>query len=329
MRVSSVKVSSNKSRPRSQCDLKSRWQQIRAICSAEFVSLLRRFQDYMLCGSLLIKTSVSWMIHLKNFTLQDTDCCCCYLKKRHGSFKCLCQCLGSHPLSATCCPSTCPPPSHKTEHPGETLHDSLGIDLIALVVKQSFVQQRVGSKFKPHLASNEQEKVKSDYLTVGLRSFFPEMVADSLNPSCRSCNWLKKKKKSMIRPGIPSLAPCSFPYWFLRCNADFSRFKLIGTILSDRLHMHTPARALGSTSQLLLDVSIFKINIKGVNSFSLCICMPQTFPIFKSLIKSHHFSLPFDSRTVWNSIRIFTLGCSYMLILVWLYSTYKNNISCF
>ncbi len=74
--------------------------------------------------------------------------------------------------------------------------------------------------------------------------------------------------------------------------------------LSERLHVHTPVKALRSSNQVLLDVPRAKLKNKGDRAFSVVapnlwnslpvhIRTTQSVGIFKSFLKTHLYSLAF------------------------------------
>ncbi len=139
---------------------------------------------------------------------------------------------------------------------------------------------------------------------------------------------------------LPSLAPCLS---FFRI--DFKILLLIHKVLNglappylyQLLHLHTPARTLRWTKQLLLDVPRSSHKNSGDWAFlviapSLWNSLPsnkraaQKSKTFKSLLKTHLFSLAFTPSWV-DTPRLHLLSCNSLLLFY--YFVYCFYLFCF
>uniref|UniRef100_G3PK59 Uncharacterized protein n=1 Tax=Gasterosteus aculeatus TaxID=69293 RepID=G3PK59_GASAC len=75
--------------------------------------------------------------------------------------------------------------------------------------------------------------------------------------------------------------------------------------LSELLHVHTPIKALRSSNQMLLDVPGSRLKTRGDQAFSVAapnlwnslpihVRTARTIATFKSLLKTHYYSLAFN-----------------------------------
>lgn len=188
---------------------------------------------------------------------------------------------------------------------------------IGSVVKGAFFQLRLLAKVKPYLSPKDLERVIHAFITSRLdycNSLYVGLDKRSLrrlqlvqNAAARLLT--STKKRDHITPVLASL------HWLpVCCRIDFKILMFVFKILNglapqylvELIHVHTPARALRSSNELLLDVPISRLKTKGDrafavaapklwNSLPLYIRSAQTLEIFKSLLKTHLFSLAFDA----------------------------------
>ncbi len=185
------------------------------------------------------------------------------------------------------------------------------------VVKSSFFQLRLLSKVKSCLSFNDFERVihafissRLDYcnaLYVGVSQTSLSRLQLVQNAAARLLTGTRKQEH--ISPVLASL------HWLpVRFRIDFKiltfAFKslhgLAPSYLAELLVAHEPVRALRSADQSLLVVPRARLKLRGDRAFSvvapklwnelpLHIRLSPSLPVFKSRLKTHFYSLAFNS----------------------------------
>lgn len=188
---------------------------------------------------------------------------------------------------------------------------------VSAVVKTSFFQLRQLAKVKPFLSRHDFEILIHAFITTRLdycNALYTGLSKSSLarlqlvqNAAARLLTGTRKF--AHISPILQSL------HWLpVRFRIDFKIllfvFKCLNGLapqyLSDLLVPYTPSRSLRSTGQALLLVSKTKRKLRGDRAFAVAaprlwnelplhIRLTESLPVFKSLLKTHLFSLAFNS----------------------------------
>lgn len=188
---------------------------------------------------------------------------------------------------------------------------------ISSVVKTSFFQLRLLAKVKPYLLRKDFERVIHAFITSRLdycNSLYVGLDQSSLrrlqlvqNAAARLLT--RTKKRDHITPALATL------HWLPVCfRIEFKIvlivFKILNGLspsyLSELLHVHTPIKALRSSNQMLLDVPGSRLKTRGDRAFSVAapnlwnslpihVRTARTIATFKSLLKTHYYSLAFNS----------------------------------
>ena len=187
---------------------------------------------------------------------------------------------------------------------------------ISSVIKTSFFQLRLLAKVKPYLSPSDLERVIHSFITsrldycnslyVGIGQTLLRRLQLVQNVAARLLTG--KRKHDHITPVLASL------HWLpVQFRIDFKILLLVFKVLNglapsylaDR-HPHTPARSLRSSNQLLLEVPRSRLRTRGDRAFAITapnlwnnlpphVRDAQTLATFKSLLKTHLFSLAFNS----------------------------------
>lgn len=188
---------------------------------------------------------------------------------------------------------------------------------ISATVRSCFFQLRTIAKVKAYLPPKDLERVinalitsRLDYcnsLYVGLDKSLIQRLQLVQNAAARLLTG--KRKRDHITPVLRYL------HWLpVHYRIDFKilllTFKCLNGLaplyLTELLHAHIPARALRSANILLLDVPRSRLKTRGDRAFSVAapnlwnnlpvhIRTCPTLECFKSLLKTHLFSLAFPS----------------------------------
>ena len=188
---------------------------------------------------------------------------------------------------------------------------------ISATVRSCFFQLRTIAKVKAYLHPKDLERVinalitsRLDYcnsLYVGLDKSSLQHLQLVQNAAARLLTG--KRKWDHITPVLRHL------HWLpVHYRIDFKilllTFKCLNGLaplyLTELLHAHIPARVLRSANLLLLDVPRSRLKTRGDRAFSVAapnlwnnlpvhIRTCQTLECFKSLLKTHYFSLAFPS----------------------------------
>lgn len=187
---------------------------------------------------------------------------------------------------------------------------------VSSVVRASFFQLRLLAKAKPYLPLKGLETAihalitsRLDYcnsLYVGLEQSTLRRLQLVQNAAARLLTGTRKRDH--ITPVLSAL------HWLpVQFRIDFKLLLIVFKVLNglapsylvDLLHYHTPSRALRSSNQMLLDVPRARLKTRGDRAFAVAaprlwnslpahIRSAQTLAIFKSLLKTHLFSLAFE-----------------------------------
>ena len=187
---------------------------------------------------------------------------------------------------------------------------------VSAVVRNSFYHLRTIAKTKAYLSHSDLERVIHAFITSRLdycNALYTGIDQSQLrrlqlvqNSAARllTCT----RKRDHITPALTSL------HWLpVRFRIDFklllitykSLNGLAPSYLSDLIHFHSPSRALRSSDLLLLDVPRSRLKTRGDRAFAVAaprlwnslppnIRAAKSLDIFKSLVKTHLFSLAFD-----------------------------------
>lgn len=207
---------------------------------------------------------------------------------------------------------------HTTTNLGVKIDSDLKLDnQIRSVVKSSFFQLRQLAKIKPILSRQHFEIVIHAFVTTRLdycNSLYVGVSASSIarlqmvqNAAARLLTGTRKFEH--ISPILASLhwLPIHFRIDFKTILFVFKSLNgLAPPYLSELLHPYSPARSLRSADQLLLSVPKTKRKLRGDRAFAVAapklwnalplhIRQASSLSVFKSLLKTHLFSLAFDT----------------------------------
>ena len=188
---------------------------------------------------------------------------------------------------------------------------------VSSVVKNSFFQLRILSKVKGYLSRRDLETVIHAFITsrldycnalyIGLEHSLLHRLQLVQNAAARLLTG--KRKRDHISPILASLhwLPVSFRIDFKILMFVFKvRNGLAPQYLTDVLQCYAPARALRSSDQLLLAVPKTRLKTRGDRAFGAAaprlwnslpwhIRSAGSIEVFKSSLKTHFFSLAFNS----------------------------------
>lgn len=187
---------------------------------------------------------------------------------------------------------------------------------IRTVVKSSFYHLRQLAKVKPILSKKHFETVVHAFVTTRLD--YCNALYTGISESCISqlqrvqnaaARLLTSTRKfEHITPVLASLhwLPVNFRIHFKVLLFAFKALNYLApSYLSELLHPYKPSRSLRSADQLLLTVSKTKRKLRGDCAFSVAapklwnnlphdIRQASSLSVFKSLLKTHLFSLAFE-----------------------------------
>lgn len=185
------------------------------------------------------------------------------------------------------------------------------------MVKTIFFQLRLLAKVKPYLSYNDFERVihtlfmsRLDYcnsLYVGLPQSSLRRLHLVQNAAPRLLTGTRKHEH--ITPVLASLhwLPVNFRINFKILLIVFKILnRLAPRYLCELIQVHTPVRALRSATQMILKIPRSRLQNRGDQAFSVIapslwnalpfhIRTARTVSTFKSLLKTHFFSLAFNS----------------------------------
>ncbi|XP_051939816.1 uncharacterized protein LOC127612987 [Hippocampus zosterae] len=188
---------------------------------------------------------------------------------------------------------------------------------IGAVVKSSFFHLRQLAKIKPFLSHEHFETVIHAFVTSRLdycNALYFGVSQSSIKPLQLVQNAAARlltgtRKRGHITPTLASLhwLPIHFRVIFKILLFVFKSLNnLAPPYLSELIRPYTPARRLRSVDQSLLEVPRTKLRLRGDRAFSvpspslwndlpLNIRQASSLPIFTALLKTHLYSLAFDS----------------------------------
>jgi len=188
---------------------------------------------------------------------------------------------------------------------------------IKAVVKSSFFQLRQLAKIKPVLQRRHFETVIHAFVTTRLdycNALYVGIAGSSIarlqlvqNAAARLLTGTRKYEH--ISPILASLhwLPIHFRIHFKILLFTFKALNGLAPIyLSELLHPYTPSRSLRSADQLLLTVPKARLKLRGDRAFSVAapklwnalpldIRQATSLSHFKTLLKTHLFSLAFNT----------------------------------
>ena len=183
------------------------------------------------------------------------------------------------------------------------------------MVKTSFFHLRQLAKVKPFLSRQQFETVIHAFVTTRL-DYCNSLYMGVSGSSLARLQWVQNaaarlltgtRKYDHISPILASLhwLPIHFRIHFRILLFTFKSLNgMTPPYLSELLHPYTPNRPLRSADQLLLNVPRTKSKLRGGRCFSVAaptlwndlplhIRQAATLPAFKSLLKTHLFSLAY------------------------------------
>ncbi|XP_064205653.1 uncharacterized protein LOC135262574, partial [Anguilla rostrata] len=203
---------------------------------------------------------------------------------------------------------------------------------VRAVVKSSFYHLRQLAKIKPILSRQQFEIVIHAFITTRLdycNALYVGVSASSIsrlqmvqNAAARLLTGTRKHEH--ISPILASLhwLPIHFRIHFKIILFAFKSLSgLAPPYLSELLHPYTPTRSLRSADQLLLRVPKTKLKLRGDRAFAVAaptlwndlpqhIRQASSLSVFKSLVKTHLFSLAFDSYT--ENVSLFRVSYGFL-----------------
>lgn len=212
----------------------------------------------------------------------------------------------------------CEPPLLTVSNLGFKMDSDFKLDqLISSVVKSNFFQFRQLAKVKPFLAQQHFETVIHAFITSPLdycNALYFGVSQSSLAhlqlvQNTDACLLTGVRKREHITPILASLhwLPVHFRVHFKILLLVFKSLNgLAPPYLSELLHPYAPAWCLRSADLLLLEVQRSKRKLRGDRAFSVAtpklwnelplhIRQASSLSIFKTRLKTHFYSLAFNS----------------------------------